>query len=705
MPSKPRPPLLSLILLLPALACTGKDEGPPDIALSTDAVDFGEVGLGSTGSQDVEIQNMGGGTLEILSASLVDGDDDVFAVQGGEGLSIDGGQASTLTLTCEPEEEGAQDGEVQIRSNDEDEAQVYITLSCTGAPSTDDEDGDGYSPATGDCDDDDGSVYPDAPELCDGVDDDCSGEPDADESDADYDGYRVCEDDCDDTDANVYPDAVEICDDKDDDCDGSEADHDDQDGDGYSVCDGDCDDAQDATWPGNDEVCDDIDNDCSGEADDLDEDGDGHSPCGATGDCDDTDARAFPVVLDGEAADGGDGTDLYPYNSLDDALGGLDDVCRTVIFAPGTYTIGLSWTDGELTLAGGGDAPEDVILTSEEGERVAAASGGASLTLQNLSLQDSAADGDGGAVFASLSSLALIGVVATGNSSAGDGGAVAVNGGTLALSGCTFTGNTAADDGGAVAVVSGSLDDQDSVYDDNTGVRGGAVLLEGGSASIDGSSFSGNTASQEGGGVAVAGAGPVILRRSTFALNLAGTYGGGLSLVDVDDGGGEITNNLVQDNEASEAGGGVSITGDTAAFLLANNTLTGNVASGEGGGLYVDARDASGLYAWSNLVIASYGQSGLYVATGAGASVAWCTAYLSSSGVEFGGEVSAGSDENTEENPLFTTFSNDGDPTDDVLTLQRSSPARDSGPDESGWEDRDGSRNDRGATGGPEASP
>ena len=40
---------------------------------------------------------------------------------------------------------------------------------------TDDADGDGYSVADGDCDDSDPTVYPGAPEECDGLDNDCNG--------------------------------------------------------------------------------------------------------------------------------------------------------------------------------------------------------------------------------------------------------------------------------------------------------------------------------------------------------------------------------------------------------------------------------------------------------------------------------------------------------------------------------------------------
>ena len=92
-----------------------------------------------------------------------------------------------------------------------------------------------------DCDDGDDTVYPDAEERCDGLDNDCDGDTDEDASprwaDEDGDGYgdadrvtEACEDldgwvdddtDCDDDDADVHPGADEVCGDGlDADCDG-----------------------------------------------------------------------------------------------------------------------------------------------------------------------------------------------------------------------------------------------------------------------------------------------------------------------------------------------------------------------------------------------------------------------------------------------------------------------------------------------------
>jgi len=172
-----------------------------------------------------------------------------------------------------------------------------------------------------DCDDSNPLVNPGANELCNGVDDDCNGEVDEDQSldavlyylDGDGDGYgvddqglRACEPparsvsvagDCDDADPDRSPAADERCDGQDDDCDGlvDEADavdaptwylDADRDGygtplvptdacsqpEGYVASNADCDDADAAVNPAATEMCDpaDVDEDCNGLADDAD---------------------------------------------------------------------------------------------------------------------------------------------------------------------------------------------------------------------------------------------------------------------------------------------------------------------------------------------------------------------------------------------------------------------------------------------------
>ena len=220
-----------------------------------------------------------------------------------------------------------------------------------------DEDGDGFGnlipfyvcpsdveanqvETTGDCDDTNLEINPDADDICDGIDNNCSGdESDAIDampyvSDNDGDGYPAEEEpvsscltrpgtilydsnqekDCDDSDALRYPNQTEICDGIDNDCDGdidaadsvlpadfNQSYYVDTDGDGYGIgdviedclaleegyssIDGDCDDSNANKTPNIPEVCDGIDNDCDGDIDDspadgifayIDEDGDGY---------------------------------------------------------------------------------------------------------------------------------------------------------------------------------------------------------------------------------------------------------------------------------------------------------------------------------------------------------------------------------------------------------------------------------------------
>lgn len=141
-----------------------------------------------------------------------------------------------------------------------------------------DADRDGMLPAQGDCDDQSASVYPKAPELCDGLDNDCDTKVDEDVNtyyiDRDGDGFGRAEE------------SVTTCRHP-----GSE----------FVERSGDCNDAEPEAYSGKPEICGDgIDNDCDGYSDDHpDADADGVDRCavgvfgadGFSADADDTDAR------------------------------------------------------------------------------------------------------------------------------------------------------------------------------------------------------------------------------------------------------------------------------------------------------------------------------------------------------------------------------------------------------------------------------
>src|SRR6185436_5892816 len=80
-----------------------------------------------------------------------------------------------------------------------------------------DDDGDGFTEASGDCDDADDTVHPGASDPEGGADQDCDG---ADEGDVDRDGFTTEDGDCDDADGWAHPDGTEFCDGVDNDCDG-----------------------------------------------------------------------------------------------------------------------------------------------------------------------------------------------------------------------------------------------------------------------------------------------------------------------------------------------------------------------------------------------------------------------------------------------------------------------------------------------------
>ena len=300
--------------------------------------------------------------------------DDNCDGQIDEGLTTDAdGDGYTVVGSCGGSADDCDDSDADIHPG-ATEACDGIDNNCNGSIDEGvlntyyaDTDGDGFGNASSttqactqpggfvadntDCDDTNNAIYPNAPELCDGLDNDCDGDVDEGTNsatwypDLDLDGYgdetgtpyigcnppnnmySTTGGDCDDEDFAVNPGVAEIpCNGIDDNCNGvidegggAATWYLDNDGDGYgdsnnstTSCvqppnyvsnDDDCNDNNSAVNPGAAEICDGLDNDCDGNTDEgFDNDGDGFTIC--QGDCNDNNAAIYPGAA--EICDGAD---------------------------------------------------------------------------------------------------------------------------------------------------------------------------------------------------------------------------------------------------------------------------------------------------------------------------------------------------------------------------------------------------------------
>jgi predicted outer membrane repeat protein len=181
-----------------------------------------------------------------------------------------------------------------------------------------------------------------------------------------------------------------------------------------------------------------------------------------------------------------------------------------------------------------------------------------SLTLRASAITNSSGGNGGGAVFISSGSLLIEDSSLAGNS-AGDGGAVVVfSGGALTVRRSTLSGNTAADAGGAIC------------------------FLSGGSLTVEGSTLSGNTANSTnavagGGAVYFSGTAAVfVVGNSTLSGNKATTTNGGAIGLRAFSGTAAIQNSTLTANSAGAGGGGVARTGGSGAVTLNSTIVAGN---------------------------------------------------------------------------------------------------------------------------------
>ncbi len=281
---------------------TTADCGTANAVLTEFSLDFGEILVGQSKTLSLALTNAGGCPLNVESISTSNAE---FSTPLSV-ISIAGGGAATLQVTYAPLDYRADEGSLDLVSDDADSPNLSITLR--GAPIVDG-DGDGY-PSTeaggGDCDDDDPNVNPGAEdEWYDGDDSNCDG---ADEYDQDGDGFQTY----------LYNDEP-------------------------SAMGGDCQDANPDMHPGAVDVWyDGIDSNCDG-VDDFDKDEDGwRHPSGGGSDCDDEDPEINP-----DGAERINGADDDCDGSVDNDIPGWNADYRWEGTAAGDMA-GIAITMGDL---------------------------------------------------------------------------------------------------------------------------------------------------------------------------------------------------------------------------------------------------------------------------------------------------------------------------------------------------------------------
>ena len=335
---------------------------------------------------------------------------------------------------------------------------------------------------------------------------------------------------------------------------------------------------------------------------------------------------------------------------------------------------------GAITLTGdtlthnSADSDGGMLADDENGNTVGVVTVGSSTISSNV------ADSDGGAMYLDDAGAMNISNSTLNSNSTDDdeGGAIYDDAsGRLTITGSTFNGDSAGDsEGGAVDADTTDLSVSSSTFTSDTGDEGGAIYLDGTTATaletIDTSMFANNSAtSSEGGGVDD-DFGNLTLTNSTFTDNNASSEGGGLYYDSSD--GLTLTNSTFDGNQAPEGGGVyLSSTASTGTLSLLNDTIARN-SGYEGGGIYQPG-DANAIR--NTIVAENSGGTGT-----AGGGDCYFAATDSAGAADLGGNIdsdgtcfsAAVTHDQVNVDPLLGQLTNNGGPTETDL-LQTGSPA------------------------------
>ena len=251
----------------------------------------------------------------------------------------------------------------------------------------------------------------------------------------------------------------------------------------------------------------------------------------------------------------------------------------------------------------------------------------------------------------------------------------------------------------------GPVDVVDNIIRWNSaGYDGAGLSLSQSSGDISGNAIIENQANRDGAGVYVFESSGVIVN-NIIAFNvsedlsgqvLAPGKGAGICLYDAYP---AIDNNIVAYNDAEDLdGGGIWVANFTSGGEIINNTIVGNHAAEDGGGLCITTGT---IPAYNNILAYNQAPTGANLRVyDTGALVSGYNLYYVDGGGSGVVGMSAGEADQVAA-PGFVNDPADGSPLDDDYHLTEGGMAIDAGDPDSSFDDRDGTRNDLGAFGGP----
>lgn len=427
---------------------------------------------------------------------------------------------------------------------------------------------------------------------------------------------------------------------------------------------------------------------------------------------------------------GGNGGGVYAWDTKFEVRGTMDanTAAASTVRGPAIY-----WGGGaKLTL-------QDCTIqnhSSDSGAVYAIGTGsGEDVSIDTCSFEDNTATDEGAALWSSAP-IYVQSADFTNNSADTAAGAIFADEAELEVYDSTFTANEGGSQGGAIRVYRAPMTLKRSTFLTNTSNVGGAVFhhandAAGATTTLSKNSFQRNTATTSGGaiyvdatkswlsskndyddnspeGVHIVGANSVNISEDSFTGNgeqgLEVVSSSGSSTRNarfVGNLGNGATYSAVEDHTVSNSvfigngGSGLHVSDAVADFIVQNSDAVGNtdrgfsIEFGAGVTLVNDIaayNDGDGFRAYS---ITDY-------------SLSYCDSY--SNGTDWGQGLSdlTGLDGNLSKDPKYTGWTDDDDPSNDILYLGSTSACRDAGdPDIT---DNDGSRSDMGSFGGPDAN-